>query len=286
MNLLMNQRLDFAQLAKLAEKPPLFEPSPERFWDDPYIAQQMLKAHLSPNTDAASRKPETIRRTVEWICATAALTTGKHLMDLGCGPGLYAKQFAERGLVVTGIDLSENSIRYAREHDPVSTYIHGNYVELKEHEAYDAVVLIYGDICVLNDVDRDKVLQNVYRALRPGGTFIFDVMTPVQQYRQRNQNNWSLEMDAGFWKPTPHLVLYRTHDYPAHDTGLDHYLVLEDDGNVTEYRIWSHYYSPEAIRKVVEAQDFIVLAHYNDLMGTRYRSDTEWLGLVIRKPEQ
>ena len=47
--------LNLRQLAELTRRPAAMERSAARFWDDPYIARQMLKAHLDPNTDAASR---------------------------------------------------------------------------------------------------------------------------------------------------------------------------------------------------------------------------------------
>lgn len=41
---------------------------------------------------------------------------GKKLLDLGCGPGLYAELFDDRGFQVTGLDFSRRSVQYAREH--------------------------------------------------------------------------------------------------------------------------------------------------------------------------
>ena len=38
-----------------------------------------------------------------------------NILDLGCGPGLYASEFAMRGHSVTGIDFSAESIRFAEE---------------------------------------------------------------------------------------------------------------------------------------------------------------------------
>ena len=38
------------------EKPTLYEKTKVAFWDDPYISKQMLKAHLAPDFEAASRK--------------------------------------------------------------------------------------------------------------------------------------------------------------------------------------------------------------------------------------
>jgi ubiquinone/menaquinone biosynthesis C-methylase UbiE len=284
MRLIENNRLLFDRLADLAIKPPLFEPSPARFWNDLYIAQQMLKAHLDPAADVASRRPETIERCVAWIAERAGLLPGARLLDLGCGPGLYARRFAGRGLRVTGVDFSENSLAYARQHDPHSTYIHADYRTLDlPLESFEAAVLIYGDLCVLNDADRDTVLQNTRRALSPGGYFFFDVMTPQHSDYHQPSVRWWVETSGGFWKPAPHLALLRHHQYPEHETGLEQYLVIEDSGDVTEYRIWSHYYSPEAITTVLEQQGFEVVGRYGDLTGAPYQPDGEWLGLAARR---
>lgn len=271
-----------ADLARLEQKPPYFEPSPSRFWDDPYIAQQMLKAHLDPNTDAASRKPEAIDRTVAWLWERAGLQPGMRLLDLGCGPGLYTRRFAERGLNVTGVDLSENSLRYAREHDPVSTYIHADYRQLDVPAGFDAVTLIYGDLCVLNDADRDAVLAQVRRVLRPGGWFFFDVTTPQHANRRQPPTSWDIQTGAGFWKPTPHLTLTRYHDYPDHTTGLEQYLIIEESGAVTEIRVWTHYYSADDVTAFLTAAGFTVQGIYGDLTGAPYDPSGEWLGAAAQ----
>lgn len=102
--------LDLNTLCRLQEQPPLFAPGAEHFWTDPHIARQMLAAHLDPTTDAASRRPETIQRSVAWIVQTLGLRPGNRVLDLGCGPGLYAIRLAQDGLQVTGVDFSQNSI--------------------------------------------------------------------------------------------------------------------------------------------------------------------------------
>ena len=52
--------------------PEPFAPHDAPFWDDPYIASRMLEAHLDPSTDAASRRPATIERTVDHLTAADA----------------------------------------------------------------------------------------------------------------------------------------------------------------------------------------------------------------------
>lgn len=283
MNLIRDGQLQLDALARLAQPPPLFEPSGALFWNDPYIAQQMLKAHLDPDTDAASRKPETIERTVNWLVQRLGLRPGTRLLDMGCGPGLYTRRFAERGLQVTGMDYSENSLRHAREHDPRTTYIHANYLTLDQVEAFDIITLIYGDICVLSDAHRDTVLRNVFRALRPGGYFVFDVTTPCHHDLRKPETHWDISTGAGFWKPAPHLLLTRFYHYAEHDTTLDQYLVIEDSGTLTDYRVWTHHYTPETISSELLAQGFSVEDAYADLTGAPYTPDAEWAGIVARK---
>lgn len=66
----------FNEPRKHTIKPRLYTPSLNKFWDDEDISKGMLEAHLDPNWDAATRKPK-------WL--------DKFLLDLGCGPGLYAE---------------------------------------------------------------------------------------------------------------------------------------------------------------------------------------------------
>ncbi|HUQ30319.1 MAG TPA: class I SAM-dependent methyltransferase [Candidatus Paceibacterota bacterium] len=44
------------------------------------------------------------------------------VLDVGCGSGVKAKYFLDRGLIVTGIDISENLLTIARREAPAGTY--------------------------------------------------------------------------------------------------------------------------------------------------------------------
>ncbi len=111
----MRLPVDILKLIQLQTKPEPFSPGEPLFWDDPHISSQMLKAHLDPEVDAASRRPETIEQTVTWLIDHIQLQSGQTVLDLGCGPGLYSVRFAQRGITVTGIDYSHRSIDYANQ---------------------------------------------------------------------------------------------------------------------------------------------------------------------------
>ena len=105
--------MNFNKLTELSKKPPLYEPGDAMMWTDPYVSKQLLKAHLDPEIDSATRKPESIRKTISFITGYCKNHEIK-ILDLGCGPGIYTERLSKQGFQVTGMDISENSIEYAR----------------------------------------------------------------------------------------------------------------------------------------------------------------------------
>ena len=66
----------------------------------------MLEAHLNPEIDLATRKLDFVRQSAEWIAQTADPAVRPRLLDIGCGPGIYAELFCQNGFDVTGLDFS------------------------------------------------------------------------------------------------------------------------------------------------------------------------------------
>lgn len=190
-----------SQLIELQQKPAPFTPGELLFWNDLHISKQMLKVHLSPDVDAASRKPEIIDRSVKWMIEQLGLKTGASLLDLGCGPGLYTSRFARAGFNITGVDYSRNSIdhasRYAKENDLNISYRYQNYLELDDENLYVAAFLIYGDFCPLNPEKRSMLLKNIQLALKPNGQFVLDVTTREHRKKYGNKNQW-YAVESGF----------------------------------------------------------------------------------------
>lgn len=275
-----------SQLMQLQQKPAPFTPGEELFWDDPHISSQMLEAHLNPEVEAASRRPETIDRSVEWLIDTLGLKPGDPILDLGCGPGLYASRFARAGMQVTGVDYSRRSIDYARSYAEKNKldirYRYQNYLELDDENQYRAAFLIYGDFCPLNPEQRSALLRNVHCALQPGGKFVLDVSTREQRKRHGNKNGW-YALESGFWKPGPHLVLEEGFDYPEQSIWLDQYTVIEADGKISVYRNWFQDYTPETITEELSASGFDLAGLWGDLTGLPYSPDSEWIGVITQK---
>src|SRR5690606_20602327 len=83
-------------------------------WNDAEFSRRMLDEHLSQAHDAASRRAEKIDQHVAWIHRAHLAGEATQIIDLGCGPGLYAMRLARLGHEVVGIDFSPAAIAYAQ----------------------------------------------------------------------------------------------------------------------------------------------------------------------------
>jgi SAM-dependent methyltransferase len=108
----------------------------------------------------------------------------RSLLDLCCGTGQLARHFLDRGYQVVGIDLSEHMLQYAREN--AAPYVAAGQVTFIQGDAAhfsldDRVGLAVSTFDALNHLPGEAALRScfdaVYRALDPGGTFIFDLNT-------------------------------------------------------------------------------------------------------------
>ncbi|MFZ5644896.1 MAG: class I SAM-dependent methyltransferase [Bacillota bacterium] len=277
---------DLQKIIISMNKPHIFQPGDFCFWTDEYISKQMLKAHLNPDIDAASRKLENIEQTVRFWLKNKLINPGDKVLDLGCGPGLYTERLAATGVQIVGIDQSEISLNYAikqanNKHLSIE-YRHMNFLDLNEKERYDAIIQVFGEFCTLSNADRDLFLANIFQALKPDGLFIMDVSTRKLRMKDGLKNNWYVS-EGGFWSPGRHLVLEMGFDYPESDTWLDQYIVVNEFGVTTIYRAWFHDYSLNKLISVVEKANFRVETVWGDLTGRPYDENSNWIAVALRK---
>lgn len=276
--------LNITELAALGKRPE-YGATGASLWTDPWIAKQMLAAHLDPEIDAASRTPQVIDASVEQIMKVIEPEPGQELLDLGCGPGLWCSRFHQRGLEVTGVDMSANSLAWARD-EAVRVgmdirYICSDYLKLEMEEQVDIITLIYYDLGALLPNARDLVLDKIAELLKPGGHLVFDVLS-VQEKR-REAESWELAPGAGFWRPQAHLTLSAAYHYPKQNAWLDQHVVLEESGAATVYRTWDHLYTLEKIEELLANRGLEVCWAGEDLTGTPLKADSPSLAIIAKK---
>ncbi|SAK49053.1 methyltransferase type 12 [Caballeronia calidae] len=119
----------------------------------------------------------------------------RHVVDLGCGTGLFACELAKRGQSVTGIDPSATMLRVARSrpYGNEVTWIEGDASALPFVGAADLLVMT-GHVAqvFIDDASLLATLTAARRALRPGGAIAFESRNPAARAWQ----NWTPEGSA------------------------------------------------------------------------------------------
>lgn len=104
-------------------------------------------------------------------------------VDLACGTGSVSMLLADRGLSVIGVDISADMLAVAsekigdRENAPL--FICQDLTRLFLPRGVDLAVCALDSLDYIIDPENcEKAIQRIYKALNPGGCFIFDVNTP------------------------------------------------------------------------------------------------------------
>ena len=104
-------------------------------------------------------------------------------VDLACGTGSVSMILAKKGLMVIGVDLSEDMLTVAAEkameldHPPM--FVCQPLQQLRLPKGVDLAVCALDSLDYITDpADCAEAIRRIYKALNPGGIFIFDVNTP------------------------------------------------------------------------------------------------------------
>ena len=258
----------------------------EELWTNEYTSKQMLEYHLNESIDASSRNKRFIERSVEWIVSRFEVDKNSEIADFGCGPGLYTNMLAERGAIVTGIDFSENSLKYAKqiaaEKGFKTNYILTNYLEFETANSFDLITMIMCDFCVLNPEQRKKILSKFYSILKPGGSVLLDVYS-LNTFNQREESaTYELNQLNGFWSPENYYCFVNTFKYEKEKVLLDKYTIIEESQKRIVYN-WLQCYSKDSIRIEFEENGFKVEEFYSDVAGKAITSESTEIAIVAKK---
>jgi SAM-dependent methyltransferase len=278
----------FETLERINERPEVYSRyTADALWSSPDISEMMLRYHLDGEVDLASRRREFIDASVGWITRAFGLGAGSRVIDLGCGPGLYANRLARTGAAVTGIDFSPRSIDYARDRAARDSlkidYRLGDYLEIDVEPGYDLATMIMCDYCALSPQQRARLLGRVAQMLAPGGAFLFDVYSLAYFETWEEMAAYGDGMMDGFWSAAPYYGFQNTFKYEAEKVVLEKYFIVERDRN-TEYFNWFQHFDVASLTAEVEVAGLAIDGCYGDVAGEPFEPSLPEFAVVARLP--
>ena len=98
-----------------------------------------------------------------------ALKPGSRILDLGCGPGIESKIFAELDFDVYGFDLSDHFIELARKQVANGHFTQGDMRNLLYEDEYFDGIFCKASLLHIPKNEIDVVLKEITRVLRKNG---------------------------------------------------------------------------------------------------------------------
>lgn len=275
----------FETITQLTRKPKIYEKTLPSFWEDDYISQNILENHLNSNSDIASRNMEFIKNSVTWITNICPVQTNQILLDIGCGPGIYAELFFKNGYQVTGIDFSQRSIRYAktsaRKNHLDITYLKQDYLNFNLSAKYDVITMIYCDYGALSTNDRMLLAKKIHQHLKPNGKFILDVFSVAKFNDVKESKTWEYSASNGFWSRSAYLELNRCIKYCTTVTLEQATVITEKKQEI--HNIWTTYFDKDTLAEELSKVGFKNYKTFSDVKGTPYNKNNATLAMVVEK---
>jgi len=277
----------FEKLKQINTRPSPFQYyTAKELWTNEHTSRKMLEYHLNESIDAASRNRPFINRSVDWIVTHFGVNKETAIADFGCGPGLYTSALAEQGAKVTGIDFSENSIKYARsvanKMELNIDYVVANYLEYETDKILDLIIMIMCDFCALSPEQRATMLSKFRSLLKPGGALVLDVYSLKAFDNKEESSTYELNQLNGFWSDEDYYCFLNTFKYDKEKVMLDKYTIIEESKKRVVYN-WLQYYSEDSLREEFEKAGFRIEEIYSDVAGTKLSDDSTEMAIIAKK---
>lgn len=188
------------------------------------------------------------------------------ILDLACGTGTLAMNFAQAGYATIGLDIATGMLTQAKakqnEQDPDRKlsvrFAEGDMRYFLLDEPVDVVVCHYDSLNHLsNETELRGTFLQVAQALKPGGLFLFDLNT-LENYK----TYWSGK--DTYEGPNYRLRTTSTFDEAQSKASVE-FMVDEynDEGELLSRseKVYEQYFNETAVGKYLMAADFYEVSH-------------------------
>ena len=125
---------------------------------------------------------------------------GSRVLDIGCGPGLYAEELFARGAEVVGFDESGEMVRLAHDRcgERFDVRVHDlrNPLDWLPDETFEAALMA---LVIHHLDDRVAALREIRRVLRPGGRLVVSTHHPASDWVRLGGSYFAVEPIEEDW---------------------------------------------------------------------------------------
>ncbi len=258
-------------------------------WNDPAFSERMLREHLDQSHGAASRVVAEREQQINWLGKKLGLADGSRLLDVTCGPGLYAVEFAQQGCQVTGIDFGPAAIEHACSlavKRGVDTSCHFILKDVRKATyppaSYDAALFLYGQLAVFRREEAAKLLREIALALKPGSRLAVEMLD--QERVDKKNSSWWFTDDKGLWGERPFLHLGERTWLAEEKISVERFMIIDLETAVAaEINLCDQTYAAPQMVAVLQEAGFDTVDVYQRWDDLPLYDADEWIVYVAQK---
>jgi SAM-dependent methyltransferase len=237
------------------------------------------------NVDAAARydtpdtgmfAPELLGPTVDRL---AALAGGGRALELAIGTGRVAIPLRERGVLVTGIELSIPMIDQLRTKVDEATIpvIAGDMATAVAPGEYSLVYLVFNTIAnLMTQAEQVACFRNAARHLVPGGRFVIELWVPELRRLPPGQQ-------AAVWRYEPGHVAVQTYDVVRQHV-MSYHFTFDESRHAQVMRCPLRYVWPAELDLMAQLAGFELESRHADWSGSDFTAESPSHVSVYRIP--
>ena len=214
---------------------------------------------------------------IKLVCQCLNVEKGSKALDLACGWGRHSLTLCNLGLEVTGLDLSTEFIERARKlvKGKAVFKVQDMRVSFGENEFDVALNLFTSFGYFQHSQENERVLENVFQSLKPGGFFVLDFLNRektvanlvAQEVKQVGDIQFNIQrkvMDGRIIKE----------------------IELRDAGKTLQFSESVQAFSKEELEKMILASGFTIQEIWGDYQGGSWVSEnSNRVIFITQKPK-
>lgn len=209
------------------------------------------------------------------------LEQGSKVLDSCCGVGRHSIELAQKGMEVTGVDLSPAYIEAAKESaatmDLAIDFQLADVREFISPNHFDAALNLYTSYGYFEtQEDEELYLKNLFQSLKPGGQLLIDTISKEALARDFIEDEW--------FEEEGNLICLSYEIIEDFSRLVNRWMIIAPDGSRKDRRFLHKIYSGMEMKAILQKAGFVRIRLFGDLEGAPYDSHVKRLIAVAQKP--
>ena len=216
---------------------------------------------------------------IDNLIMLADLKPGDKILDSCCGEGRHSVIFADRGMNVTGVDVTEPYLKIARKRSLDKNlkieFVHEDILNFVREETYDGATNLYNSLGYFDDPDDDLVyFKNIFRSLKQGGRFIIECT---------GKEVLAKDFRDCFWYEYDGFKIMVEYSINLNWTELETRWIFLKDGKETDATFRHRIYSALELANLLSKAGFGMVEFFGDYDGSLYDQNASRLIAIATK---